>query len=88
MAWATYTPLNVSSMMGCGLPVGLMLTTIATLVGMAPLALGIGAGTDVPRPLAMVVLGGIGVSKFLNLVALPSLAVLCGLGEGKTAPKA
>ncbi len=118
--WATGTPLNVSSMMGCVLLVGLevksgilllelaqsnaaagmdpvtavveagrrrirpiMLTTTATLVGVAPLALGIGAGTDVLRPLAMAVLGGIAVSKFLNLVALPSLAVLCGLGTGQ-----
>jgi CzcA family heavy metal efflux pump len=114
--WATRTPLNVSSMMGVVLLVGLevksgilllelaqahaaagmdpvaavveagrrrirpiMLTTTATLVGVAPLALGLGAGTDVLRPLAMAVLGGIAVSKFLNLVALPSLAVLCGL---------
>lgn len=115
--WATQTPLNVSSLMGFVLLVGLevksgilllevaqeheargldavsavveagrrrirpiMLTTTATLFGVLPLALGIGKGTDVLRPLALAVLGGIALSKFLNLVALPSLAVLFGLG--------
>jgi HAE1 family hydrophobic/amphiphilic exporter-1 len=56
----------------------IMLTTTATLFGVLPLALGIGEGTDVLRPLALAVLGGIAVSKFATLVALPSLAVLCG----------
>ena len=65
----------------------IMLTTTATLFGVLPLALGIGAGTDVLRPLALAVLGGIALSKFLNLVALPSLAVTFGLG-GEPAPAA
>jgi HAE1 family hydrophobic/amphiphilic exporter-1 len=115
--WATHTPLNVSSLMGFVLLVGLevksgillleqaqdhvragkstrdavveagarrirpiMLTTTATLVGVLPLALGLGEGTDVLKPLALAVLGGMFVSKFLNLVALPSLAVWLGLG--------
>lgn len=58
----------------------IMLTTTATLAGVAPLAAGLGAGTEVLRPLALVVLGGIAISKFLNLAALPSLALLFGLG--------
>jgi multidrug efflux pump subunit AcrB len=114
----TATPLDVSSLMGCILLVGLevksgilllelaqahaatgmdpaaavvaagrrrirpiMLTTTATLFGVLPLAVGLGAGTDVLRPLALAVLGGIALSKFVNLVALPALAVLVGLGR-------
>ena len=52
------------------------LTTTATLAGVAPLAFGIGAGAEIQRPLAIAVLGGLLIAKFLNLVALPSLAVL------------
>ena len=52
----------------------IMLTTTATLFGVLPLALGVGAGAEIQRPLAVAVLGGIVLSKFLNLVALPSLA--------------
>ncbi len=54
----------------------IMLTTTATMFGVAPLAMGIGAGAEIQRPLAVAVLGGIVFSKFMNLAALPSLAVL------------
>ncbi len=52
----------------------IMLTTTATMFGVLPLALGIGAGAEIQRPLAVAVLGGIVVSKFMNLAALPSIA--------------
>lgn len=55
----------------------IMLTTTATMFGVLPLALGIGAGAEMQKPLAIAVLGGIAISKFFNLVALPSIAVLC-----------
>jgi len=54
----------------------IMLTTTATMFGVLPLALALGAGSEIHQPLAIAVLGGILISKFLNLVALPSLAVL------------
>lgn len=54
----------------------IMLTATATMVGVLPLALGVGAGAEIQRPLAIAVLGGIGLSKFVTLVALPSLAAL------------
>ena len=46
------------------------------MFGVLPLALGIGAGAELQRPLAIAVLGGIALSKFFNLIALPSIAVL------------
>jgi multidrug efflux pump subunit AcrB len=52
----------------------IMLTATATMFGVLPLALGIGAGSELLQPLAIVVLGGIVVSKVLTLAALPSLA--------------
>jgi multidrug efflux pump subunit AcrB len=56
----------------------IMLTTTATMFGVLPLALGLGAGAEIQRPLAVAVLGGIVLSKFMNLVALPSLAAALG----------
>lgn len=52
----------------------IMLTTTATMFGVLPLALGVGAGAELLQPLAVAVLGGIVVSKFLTLAALPSIA--------------
>ena len=37
----------------------ILMTTAATLAGLAPLALGIGAGAELQRPLAVAVIGGL-----------------------------
>ncbi|HSO33824.1 MAG TPA: efflux RND transporter permease subunit, partial [Labilithrix sp.] len=50
------------------------MTTLATLAGLAPLALGIGAGAELQRPLALAVIGGLGLSSLLSTLALPSIA--------------
>lgn len=65
----------------------IMLTTTATLFGVLPLALGLGTGAEIHRPLAVAVLGGIALSKFFNLVALPSIAALFA-GRGARVPTA
>jgi multidrug efflux pump subunit AcrB len=52
----------------------IMMTATATLAGVLPLALEPGAGAEIQRPLAIAVLGGIGLSKFVTLVAMPALA--------------
>jgi CzcA family heavy metal efflux pump len=54
----------------------ILMTTLATLAGLAPLALGLGAGAELQRPLALAVIGGLVVSTIVTLVALPSLAAL------------
>ena len=50
----------------------MMTATVASL-GFLPMALGHGAGAEVQRPLATVVIGGIMSSTFLTLVLLPIL---------------
>ena len=52
------------------------MTTLATVAGLAPLALGLGAGAEIQRPLAAAVIGGLVVSTAVSLVVLPSLVRL------------
>jgi CzcA family heavy metal efflux pump len=51
-----------------------LMTTLATLAGLAPLALGIGAGAELQRPLAVAVIGGLVTSTVATLGLLPPLA--------------
>ncbi|MCS6287203.1 MAG: efflux RND transporter permease subunit [Nitrospira sp.] len=50
-----------------------MMTTLTTLLGLAPLALAQGIGSEVQRPLAVVVIGGLVSSTLLTLIVLPAL---------------
>jgi multidrug efflux pump subunit AcrB len=47
------------------------MTTIAMIAGMMPIALGIGAGSEVRSPMAIAVIGGLITSTLLTLVAIP-----------------
>jgi len=50
-----------------------IMTTAAAVAALTPLALGIGSGSALLRPLAIAVIGGFMVSAFLLLLVLPSL---------------
>jgi cobalt-zinc-cadmium resistance protein CzcA len=50
-----------------------MMTAMVASLGFLPMALGSGAGAEVQRPLATVVIGGIVSSTLLTLVVLPVL---------------
>jgi len=110
---ATGVPLNVSSLMGLVLLVGLvvkngillvegaldrlragfalpaavsfagrrrlrpiLMTTLCTIFGLLPLAFAVGAGSELQRPLAVAVIGGLTFSTAATLLALPSLATV------------
>jgi CzcA family heavy metal efflux pump len=51
-----------------------VMTTLATLAGLFPLALGIGAGAELQRPLAIAVIGGLLTSTAATLGILPAFA--------------
>jgi len=51
----------------------ILMTTLATLFGLLPLALGIGSGAELQRPLALAVIGGLLLSTFLTLLVMPVL---------------
>jgi HAE1 family hydrophobic/amphiphilic exporter-1 len=51
----------------------ILMTTLATLGGMLPLALGVEAGSSTQAPLATVVIGGLIASTALSLLVVPTL---------------
>jgi hydrophobic/amphiphilic exporter-1 (mainly G- bacteria), HAE1 family len=51
----------------------ILMTTLATLGGMLPLALGIEVGSSTQAPLATVVIGGLIASTVLSLLVVPTL---------------
>jgi multidrug efflux pump subunit AcrB len=49
------------------------MTTLATIAGLLPLALGFGAGAELQRPLAVAVIGGLALSTVVTIVLVPAL---------------
>ena len=65
-----------------------LMTALVASLGFVPMALNVGLGSEVQRPLATVVIGGIVSSTILTLLVLPALyRVVRGQGE-RTAEKA
>jgi len=113
LLWVTRTQINVSSLMGLILLIGLivkngiilldftdlrmrehdeplesairyaarvrlrpiLMTTLCTLAGLTPLALGLGAGSELQKPLAIAVIGGLALSTPITLYLVPTLLV-------------
>jgi multidrug efflux pump subunit AcrB len=51
----------------------ILMTTLCTLFGLLPLALGLGAGAELQKPLALAVIGGLCLSTFITLLVMPAL---------------
>ena len=106
--WLTKSTLNVSSLMGVILLVGLVvkngiilvdftnhltargltmdealiqagsirlrpivMTTLCTILGLLPLAMGFGSGSELQKPLAIAVIGGLSLSTVFTLIFMP-----------------
>jgi cobalt-zinc-cadmium resistance protein CzcA len=61
-----------------------LMTAFVASLGFLPMAISNGAGAEVQRPLATVVIGGLMVATFLTLIVLP---ILYTLFERKTIEK-
>ena len=49
----------------------IVMTALATVAGMLPLAFAIGAGSQMLQPLAIAVIGGVLISMILSLIITP-----------------
>jgi multidrug efflux pump subunit AcrB len=61
----------------------ILMTTLCTLFGLLPLALGLGPGSELQRPLALAVIGGLALSTPITLFVIPTLLVAIR-GQGYT----
>lgn len=112
MLWATGTTLNIMSLMGIVMMVGIvvsnsiliveftnrlrangssvreatalacrvrlrpvLMTSLATLMGLIPMAMKLGAGSEAYAPLARAIIGGLGVSVVLSVFLVPAAYV-------------
>jgi multidrug efflux pump subunit AcrB len=64
----------------------ILMTSLATLLGMIPMALGLEAGSEQYAPLARAIIGGLGVSVIVTVFLVPAVYLLIhGKHEMKTA---
>lgn len=61
----------------------ILMTTLTTILALVPIALGMGEGAELQKPLAVTVIGGMTVSTLLTLIFIP--AVFAVINERKTA---
>jgi multidrug efflux pump subunit AcrB len=59
----------------------ILMTTLTTVVGTLPLAIGIGEGSEMLRPLAVTVVAGLTFSMLVSLLLVPVLYELTHLRE-------
>ncbi len=62
-----------------------LMTALVAAVGFIPMAVNVGVGGEVQRPLATVVIGGIFTNTLLTLLVLPALCTTCWRKQRATA---
>jgi len=60
-----------------------LITALVASLGFIPMALNVGIGSEVQRPIATVVIGGIISSTLLTLIILPTLYVWFNQGRSR-----
>ena len=51
----------------------ILMTTSTTVLGLLPMALGLGEGSELRAPMAITVIGGLLVSTLLTLLVIPAV---------------
>lgn len=59
----------------------ILMTTSTTVLGLLPMALGLGEGSEIRAPMAITVIGGLLVSTLLTLVLIPVVYTLMDRGD-------
>ena len=60
----------------------ILMTTLTTVVGMMPLAIGVGEGSEMLQPLAVTIISGLSFSLFVSLLLVPSVYWLICSSQG------
>lgn len=58
-----------------------LMTSLTAIMALLPLALNIGSGAELQRPLAIAVIGGLSISTFFTLLVIPAAHILMGEPE-------
>ena len=61
-----------------------LMTSLAAMLGMLPLALAIGAGSELLQPLAIAVIGGLTMALALSLIVTPTVYAMFAKSKGAT----
>jgi multidrug efflux pump subunit AcrB len=64
----------------------IVMTALATIAGMLPLAFALGAGSQMLQPLAIAVIGGILISMVLSLIITPAVHFYLSHEAGTSRP--
>jgi len=59
----------------------IMMTTLTTVLGLLPMAIGLGEGSELRTPMALTVIGGLITSTALTLLIIPAVYTLLDRGE-------
>ncbi len=51
----------------------ILMTTLTTVLGLLPMAMGLGDGAEIRQPMAITVIAGLSVSTVLTLIVIPTL---------------
>ena len=58
----------------------ILMTSATTILGLVPMALGLGAGAELRAPLAITVIGGLSIATLLTLFVIPVVYSLVDRG--------
>ncbi|MBL4687957.1 MAG: efflux RND transporter permease subunit [Nannocystaceae bacterium] len=62
----------------------ILMTTLTTMLGLLPMAIGLGDGAEIRAPMAITVIAGLGLSTVLTLLVIPTLyAAVDGIAGGR-----